>query len=166
VPLLVAACATTQGASAPETPYVPTGEVVLRNRTASFDATRVRSPYMNLSRRSDGSWGGVIKEYPVDFSVTDTRISGVNFSMTREESEGRHLIITGQFQGRIFRFEFDTQRALIRAPTTSATFEGMKAADGVVRYGPMGNLELRGEAASARPPWPQIGLALVGGTVQ
>ena len=143
------------------TEFKATGEVLLYNRTVSFDAYRVRSPKCNLSRRTDGSWGGVLTERPIDVSVTDTRISGVELMLTREKSEGNKLVITGQFQGRIYRFELDDNRALIRGPANSFTLDGRQVGPQQTTYGPQGNLQLRGEAGSENPPWPQIGFALM-----
>ncbi len=142
--------------------YKPTGEVMMRNRGASFDAVRVRAPHCNLSKRTDGSWAGTLNEKVIDVSVTETRISGVDFTLTRENSEGRHMVITGQFDGKIYRFEFDERHALIRAPgAMNFNFDGLTVEGTTVRYGPMGNFELRGEAGSTNPPWPQLGFALL-----
>lgn len=143
------------------TEFKATGEVLLYNRTVAFDAYRVRSPKCNLSRRTDGSWGGTLSERPIDVSVTDTRISGVEFMLTREQSEGNKMVITGQFQGRIYRFELDDNQALIRAPNNSFTLQGRQVSPTQTTYGPQGNLQLRGEAGSENPPWPQIGFALM-----
>ena len=167
LPLIVAAVALsacnfpTVMPEALNTEFKATGEVLLYNRTASFDAYRVRSPKCNLSRRTDGSWGGMMTDRPLDVSVTDTRISGVEFMLTREKSEGNHTVITGQFQGRIYRFEFDDGQALIRAPNNSITLLGRQVGPQQTTYGPQGNLQLRGEAGGENPPWPQIGFALM-----
>ncbi len=146
---------------AKNTEFKPTGEVLLYNRTASFDAYRVRSPKCNLSKRTDGSWAGVLIERPIDVTVTDKRITGVEFMLTREQSEGNHTVITGQMQGRIYRFEFDDTRAIIRAPNASFTLDGRQVGPTQTTYGPQGNLQLRGEAGSENPPWPQLGFALM-----
>jgi hypothetical protein len=143
------------------TEFKATGEVLLYNRTASFDAYRVRSPKCNLSKRTDGSWGGVLAERPVDVSVTDTRISGVELMLTREKSEGNRVVITGQFQGRIYRFELDENRVILRAPNNAYTLDGRQVGPQQTTYGPRGDLQLRGEAGSDNPPWPQIGFALM-----
>lgn len=143
------------------TEFKATGEVLLYNRTAAFDAYRVRSPKCNLSKRTDGSWGGVLAERPVDVSVTDRRISGVELMMTRELSDENKLVITGQFQGRIYRFEFDDQRAIMRAPNMAFTLDGKQVAPHQITYGPQGNLQLKGEAGTDSPPWPQIAFALM-----
>jgi hypothetical protein len=141
--------------------YVPLGEVMFRDRGASFDAVRVRSPKCNLAKRTDGSWGGTFADRALDVTVTETTIRGVEFMLTREDSKPGHAIITGQFQGRIYRFELDENQALVRTATTSLTFPGRLIAENVVKYGPMQNLELRGEAGNENPPWPQLGFALM-----
>ena len=141
--------------------FKPTGEVLLYNRTVSFDSVRVRSPVINLAKRTDGSWGGTFINHPVDVSVTDSRISGVNFLMTREASEGNKTVITGQFQGRIYRFELDPEQVMIRSPAQSMTFPGRQVSANLTTYGPMGNLQLKGEAGGESPPWPQIAFALM-----
>jgi hypothetical protein len=143
------------------TEFKPTGEILLYNRSASWDAYRVRSPKCNLARRTDGSWGGVMVERPVDVSVTDRRISGVDLMLTRELSDDNKLVITGQFQGRIYRFELGEQRALFRAPNNAFTLDGRTPGEEMTTYGPRGDLQLKGEAGSDDPPWPQIGFALM-----
>lgn len=143
------------------TEFKPTGEVLLYNRTVSFDAVRVRSPICNLAKRTDGSWGGTLNAAPLDVSVTENRVSGVNFSITREMSEGNKQVYTAQFQGRIYRFELDGEQAMIRAPSKSMTLPGRQVGNNQTTYGPMGNLQLRGEAGTETPPWPQFAFALM-----
>jgi hypothetical protein len=143
------------------TEFKPTGEVLAYNRTVSFDQVRVRSPHCNLAKRTDGSWGGTFNERALDVSVTDDRVRGVEFNLTREMSEGNKLVITGQFQGRIYRFELDDKQALIRGPSQSMTYPGRQVTPTETVYGPMGNLRLKGEAGGETPPWPQIGFALM-----
>ena len=143
------------------TEFKPTGEVILYNRTASWDAYRVRSPKCNLARRTDGSWGGVMVERALDVSVTDTRISGVEFMLTKQMSDDNKLVITGQFQGRIYRFEFDDKRAIFRAPNNAFTLDGRTPGEKMTTYGPRGDLQMKGEAAHDTLPWPQIGFALM-----
>ena len=141
--------------------FKPTGELLLYNRTASFDAYRVRSSKCNLVRRTDGSWAGTLAERPIDVSVTDRRLSGVELMLTRELSGGNKTVITGQFQGRIYRFEFDEQRALFRGPNVAFTLDGRQVSPTQTTYGPQGNLQLRGEAGGENAPWPQMGFALI-----
>jgi hypothetical protein len=143
------------------TEFKPKGEVIAYGRTVSFDEVRVRSPHCNLSKRTDGSWGGTFNERALDVSVTGDRVRGVEFTLSREMSEANKLVITGQFQGRIYRFELDDKQALIRGPSASMTFPGRQVSPAGAVYGPMGNLQLKGEAGSDMPPWPQIGFALM-----
>ena len=143
------------------TEFKPTGEVLLYNRTASFDAYRVRSVKCSISKRTDGSWGGVLAERAIDVSVTPTRISGVDLLLARDTSDPAKIVYTGQFQGRIFRFELDDKRAILRAPSLSFSLDGKQTGPKQTTYGPQGNLQLRGEAADENPPWPQLGLALM-----
>jgi hypothetical protein len=141
--------------------FKPTGEVLLYSRTVSFDAVRVRSPDLNMTKRTDGSWGGILENQAVDVSVTENKITGVNFLLTREMSDGKRTVITGQFQGRIYRFEFDENEIMFRAPSKSMTYPGRQVAKDQTTYGPRGDVQLRGEAGSENPPWPQIAFALL-----
>jgi hypothetical protein len=141
--------------------YKSSGEVIAYGRTSSFDAYRVRSTQCNLAKRTDGSWGGTFSDRPLDVSVDDAHARGVDFNLNREDSKPGSLIVTGQFQGRIFRFEMNATQVLVRTPTTSLTYPGRVVGENVVKYGPMQNLELRGEASIEAPPWPQIGFALM-----
>jgi hypothetical protein len=143
------------------TEYVPLGEVNFRRHSASFDAVRVRSVNCNLAKRTDGSWGGTFDNRPLDVSVTDTHIRGVDFVMSRADSKPGHTIITGQFQGRIYRFEFADDEALVRTATGSLNFPQRLVGEQVVRYGSLKELELRGEAGNEVPPWPQLVFALM-----
>jgi hypothetical protein len=143
------------------TEFRPTGTMQMYNRTASFDAVRVRSPKANMSKRTDGSWGGTIEGFAVDVSVTDTMVRGVNLLLTREESTLNHIVITGQFQGRIYRFELDENLALIRTNRTSLTFKTRGPVENGIAYGPLKNLVLQGDAAAESPPWPQFAFALM-----
>ncbi len=150
-----------RAAALPEAEFKPTGEVSLYDRTISFDSTRVRSAQCNMTQRSDGSWGGVLDQRPLDVSVTPTRITGVDFNLTRDTSQPGKFVITGQFQGRIYRFELDDQQAMIRAPSKSLTLPGRLVGENQTSYGAQANLQLRGEAGAENPPWPQIAFALV-----
>ena len=141
---------------APADAYVSTGEVSFMGGGASFDANRVVGPRVNLSRRADGSWGGVLMDQPVDLSVSPGRVSGVNLTLAITQGPGG-TVITGQWQGRILRFELGPEGALIRTPTRSFTL----VRHGPNAFGPMGELSLTGEAALPEPPMPQLALALV-----
>ena len=141
--------------------FKPTGEVSMRGRTASFDAWRVRAPNCNLSKRTDGSWGGTFQERALDVSVTEKQIRGVEMTMTHEHTSDGKEIITGQFLGKLARFELDGEKVLIRTQGTSATLHGRVAGEQVVSYGALHELELRGEAGAPNPPWPQLAFALM-----
>lgn len=161
--VVLGGCAGMFPATVPEAAgeYKPTGEVHAYDATATFDAVRVRAPRCNLTKRTDGSWGGTLGDRGVDVSVDDAHIRGAELLLTREESTANHTIITGQFQGRIFRFEMDESKAIVRTPTKSTTYQGRFVSEGVTKYGPQGDMELRGEAGLEKAPWPQIAFALM-----
>lgn len=162
VALLLCSCSfPTVMPEALNTEFKPTGEVLVYNRTVSFDAVRVRSPECNLSKRTDGSWGGTLNQRPLDVNVYGEKVRGVDFTMTREQSDANHLVITGQFQGRIYRFELDDQKAIIRGPSASMNYPGRQVSPNQTTYGGQGNFQLRGEAGAENPPWPQIGFAFM-----
>ena len=145
------------------TDYKATGEIIAYGASASFDDYRVRSVYCNLSKRTDGSWGGTFgdQQRPLDVSVDEAHVRGVDFNMNREDSKPGSLIITGQFQGRIFRFEMDSTQVVVRTSAKSLTYPGRVVGEDVVKYGPMQDLQLKGEAGKESPPWPQFGFALM-----
>ncbi len=146
---------------ATSTEYKPTGEVQAYDQSASFDAVRVRGVKVNLSKRTDGSWGGTVADRPVDVSVDEGHVRGVDFIVSREETNGSHNVITGQFQGRTLRFEWDENQAIIRTGSKSLTYPGRVVAERVTKYGPRAEFELRGDAGLERAPWPQIAFALI-----
>ncbi len=157
--LLLSACAIfPQPLPETQTEFVATGEVQLHSQGAAFDAVRIRKPSANLSKRTDGSWGGVMGGQAIDVAVTPKRVSGVNLTLVLEESGGpKGTVITGQFQGNIVRFEIGPNQALIRTANRSTTL----TASGPGTYGPRGELELKGEASLPEPPWPQFALAML-----
>ncbi len=151
-------CVTAQPLPETLTEFVPTGEIVLGTKGASFDAVRVRKPNVNLTKRSDGTWGGVMAGTGIDVSVTPKRVTGVGITLVLEESGGeKGTVITGQWQGNTVRFEINSERALIRTGKFSTTLDR----SGENTYGARGEMELKGEAALNDPPWPQFGLALL-----
>lgn len=143
--------------------YKPTGEILLGNRSANFDAVRVRSPRCNLARRTDGSWAGTFDTRPVDVNVYENRLAGIGVQLTKSLENGK-LVITGQVEGRIVRFELDDQRALIRTASGSITLDGRVVGEDLTTYGPRGELQLKGEAGRDVPPWPQFAFALLAAT--
>lgn len=158
--LLMTGCATTASGPAMPQEYKPTGEVVMVRNSATFDDWRVMNPQCNLRKRGDGSWAGTLLGQTIDVSVTENRISGVGLMFTREVKDGR-LIITGQFNGQILRVELDQDSAMIRMPGQSYTFNGHLEGDGLRAWGPNNELQLKGAASQASPPWPQIAFALL-----
>ena len=155
---LLTGCATMAPLPETQTEFVPTGEITLSSMGAAFDSVRVRKPNVNLTKRADGSWGGVLGTSGIDVSVTPKRVTGVGLTLVLEESGGeKGTIITGQWQGNIVRFEFGPDQALIRTSKFNATM----ARSSPTTFGPRGELQLKGEAALAEPPWPQFALALL-----
>ena len=144
------------------TEFKPTGGINVRDRSATFDQYRVRGPRINLARRTDGSWGGTVKEQPIDVTVDENTIRGVDLLLNRSDSKPGHVVITGQFQGSIMRFEFDEKEAKVRSGSLSNSFAGRVEKDGVTKYGPSGPFVLTGEAGTMPPTWPQVGFALLG----
>jgi len=160
--LSLSACALPQ--TVPEalsTEYSPSGNIQLFNSGASFDAVRVRSPYANISKRTDGTWAGTLRETFIDVSVTDTHVRGANMLLTRGDSTAGHYVVTGQVNGRIVRFELDQEKAMIRTTTFSTTLTPRTLQADAAAYGGQSELQLRGQAALIDPPWPQMALALV-----
>lgn len=140
--------------------YKPTGEILLGVRSANFDAVRVRSPRCNLARRSDGSWAGTFDSRPIDVTVSENRVVGTGLQLTRTNEDGK-LVITGQLEGRIVRFELDDDKVLFRTPASAITLQGRTLGEGLTTYGGRGELQLRGEAGLDNPPWPQFAFALL-----
>ena len=81
--------------------------------------------------------------------------------MTREETRKGHIVITGQFIGKIARFEIDSEQVMVRTASVSKTLPGRIITPGGTAYGPLHELELRGEAGLENPPWPQFAFALL-----
>jgi hypothetical protein len=161
--LCLAGCATVPPLPETLTEFVPTGEVRYGSHGAAFDAVRVRKPNVNLTKRADGSWGGVLGSssrgaFGIDATVTPKRVTGVGLTLVLAESDAeKGTVITGQWQGNMVRFEIGPEQALIRTPGHSITL----TRSGPTTYGARGELELTGDAALAEPPWPQFGFALL-----
>lgn len=146
---------------AKNTEFVPKGEVRLHDRGASFDDVRVRSPLMNLSKLTDGSWAGTFDGQAIDVSVEGDTIRGVNIMLSRAESSPGKFVVTGQFIGLIYRFELDSDKALVRAPNNSYTLNGRLISENRTVYGPTQELTLIGQAGAESPPWPQFAFAMI-----
>jgi hypothetical protein len=141
--------------------YKASGEVQMNRFGSTFDAVRVRSPRCNLAKRTDGSWGGQMDNRPIDVSVEGDKIRGVDIMMDKLESTPDKLIVTGQFRGKIYRFELSNEQALIRTPKVSLTLKGRQVEGETTSYGPLKELTLKGDAGLTTPPWPQIAFALL-----
>jgi hypothetical protein len=74
--------------AAPEAPFVADGEVDYNRGSASYDATRVRGPSVNMSVTKDGRWGGNLLTKDVMLEIKPDRISGagVNLVVKRDAS--------------------------------------------------------------------------------
>lgn len=141
--------------------YEATGAIQLRSFGATFDQYRVRSPTANLAARTDGSWAGTLSGRAIDVSVDESSVRGVDLVLSRADSTPTMTVITGQFQGKMLRFEFDDKGARIRTPRFSNTYHGRFPKDGAMNYGQGGEVSLTGQAGIASPPWPQFALALL-----
>jgi hypothetical protein len=155
---VLSGCAAMFPSSVPEaaTEYKPTGELNFYDKSASFDAWRVRAVNANITKRTDGSWGGVLRDEPLDVSVTPDSLTGAIIKLVREDTADGY-IITGQINGAIVRYEVLKDKLLIRTGRQSFTL-GRKDANS---FGGKGEFTMSGEAANPEVPWPQVGLALL-----
>jgi hypothetical protein len=137
---------------------IPTGEVLFSaGSSASFDGARVSSPEMSLSRRTDGSWGGIFQGQPFDVSVTPIAARGVGVVLTLEDDGAGVMKIIGQWHGRTVRYELAADHIAIRSHSHSFDL----SRDALSASGREGELKLKGQAGEPHPPWPQIGFALL-----
>ena len=134
----------------------PTGEIRLRGGSASFNATRVFGPKVNVTRRSDGSWGGTLFDHALDVSVRGNTISGAYEKLYIEELPNG-VNIDGLWREQMIHFVVSKDQFLVNTPMLS--FSVYRTADGV--YGAREDVKLIGEAANLHPPMPQFALALV-----
>jgi len=84
--------------------FEPTGEIFTRLSHVKFDDRQVIGPRVSMSRRSDGTWGGWLRGRPLDFSVTETAIQGVNLSLTIERTQD-YLVLRGYYEGQPIHVE-------------------------------------------------------------
>jgi len=158
--LALAACSTGSAsggaASDSKADFTPTGQVNGYLSNASFDATHVVGPKINASLRSDGTWGGTIgtEGRALFHTFKDGTLTGPDLTMTITKA-GAVLTITGQFQGRILRFEISPTSLKVRTDTRSLDFAG----DGAGNYQGPKTVTLTGEAV-ALPPTVPFALAL------
>ena len=150
-------CALPQVVPEAQGEFTAAGEVQFYSRSASFDSSRVRSTRMNLAKRTDGSWAGTFLDQPVDVSVTPDKIRGVNLTISLEDVGDKGFLITGQWQGRILRYELRPEMFIARTPNQSVSLNRKTENS----YGPNGELELRGQANDEPLHWPQMAFALM-----
>ena len=149
---LLLGCATT---SAPAKPFVAQGGISSTFGTASFDHDEVRGPHIDLTSRGDGSWGGTFGDGAVDVTDHGERVVGNGMMVSIDQSDANKLVITGQANNRIFRFEVSADQLLVRTDSTSFTSP---------RTGPgeYGVVTFHGDAAKPNPPEPQFAFTLIG----
>ncbi|HXX32411.1 MAG TPA: hypothetical protein VEJ89_17040 [Myxococcaceae bacterium] len=148
-------CAGTE--TAPTADFVPTGAVSGYWGNATFNATRVVGPKVNATLRGDGTWGGTIgsENKALFHTFKDGTLNGPDFLLNISKT-GDELTITGQFQGRILRFEANPTKLRVRTDTRSLDYVG----DGKGVYQGATTLTLSGDAVSL-PPTVPFALALV-----
>lgn len=159
-------------------PFEATGEVRFRvtggiTTGASYNATRVVGPAVNMTQREDGSWAGDLLSENLDLrAIADEkslRAEGSFFTLVQRISNGK-TEIEGQFKGVRFRATVDAKRVKARFGDCSLDVEKK----GTVYRGDIGCvvpgeslpqtgravLDLMGDAVE-RVPFPQLGLALM-----
>lgn len=150
--LVLGGCATTP--SKPPTPFVATGSINSRIGSASFDADAVAGPKIQVRNVDGDNWRGTLRDTTVDVSAQPGHIGGVNLTMAIDQ-EPNDLVITGQLNGRIFRFELTPDRLRVRTDTRS---------DDLPRTGAneYDQVNFTGDAVEGKRPEPQFAFALVG----
>jgi hypothetical protein len=109
-PLLLAACATSQGLPLPmSTPsgpkaieFVATGEFRSSiGESAAFDEWRVVGPLVNLARKADGSWDGTAgpKQSGVHFDVKPGALMGPTLSLGIQKTADGYIEVGGLYFG-------------------------------------------------------------------
>lgn len=129
------------------------GEIASSVGGATWDTNHVTGLKADLVRRPDGSWGGTLGKNVIDVTVYPDRIVGANCSLAISQ-EGKKLIIFGQVNADIVRFEIDDQQLLIRTPNHSITQP--RSATNM-----FGDITFSGDAILENPPEPQFAFALV-----
>jgi hypothetical protein len=159
-------------------PFDATGEVRLRltggqTASAAFNGTRVVGPVVNVTRREDGTWGGDLLGENLDLRLVegkDLKATGINFLLVQRQS-GETTEVEGLFNGVRFRATLDAKSLTAKFGNCSMDLvrkggvyrgnvgcivanQSLPQTDRVV-------LEFMGEAGATRPPFPQLGIALV-----
>ncbi len=145
----------------PREPFVATGEVLTRDRSAAFDDWRVVGPNVNLTRRPDGSWAGSLAGENVDVRPQDGALvgSGAQLYFVRW---GDDLMVRGTLGVRSIAVRvalgpgLPTRGGIVGAWAQTSGDCTEKASKEIA------GIEFRGVAANlAHPVMPQLGLALV-----
>jgi hypothetical protein len=172
LPVLGAAAALLAGS--PALALDPLGEVTLvvggSGTSAGFDDEHVVGPLVNMTRTQDGDWAGDLVGQNLDLSFEGGRTQAPNFTIAYGKT-GDRLEVEGLVEGMRVRVTLDPKRATGRFGDCS--FDLKRTATGVFRgtfgclpsHAPpttgIGELTLRGKAADADAPEPQLALALL-----
>jgi hypothetical protein len=138
--------------------YVPTGEVVVGGRGATFSDWRVAGPTVNLTRDADGSWRGSILGQSVVLKPSPGKLygSGADLNFVRW---GDYIMVQGNLSGQEFQIRY--------LPGPGAPTKGGKICQATPRALDCSNANaggaaaLAGQAALPNAPMPQLGLALI-----
>jgi hypothetical protein len=139
--------------------YVPTGEVIVRGRGATFSDWRVAGPTVNLTRAEDGSWSGSLLGRNVSLKPGPGRLTGPGGDL-QFLRWGDYVYVRGNLSGREVDVRFK--------PGAGFAVRGGKVCEAAVAtvdcaasVNASGGAELLGQAAAAEAPMPQFGLALL-----
>jgi hypothetical protein len=162
--MLWLACAEGASGSGSASPdFQPTGGIRVASGNGSrFNAVQVVGPKVQLSQRSDGSWGGIIvtsgaSRTPIDATFQGGMFTGANIRLSIQR-EGGLTKIYGSVNDRIMRIEVSATEIRVFTGARSETY--VKLA-GPGEYGGAQSLTLEGEAQQA-PPTPAFALAMIG----
>lgn len=149
-------------------PFEPTGGVKRYGGTATFDAVRVRGPGVEMTKRTDGTWGGRLQAWEFEVSVHGNTISGVETRNLRQVTQGgfsmvnsgdeQDVVVDGVIDHYRYHFEVHPDRFVVGEGARQRVL--MRNDDGT--YGPDHNVVLGGDAGGGLPPWPQIAFAMIG----
>jgi hypothetical protein len=149
----------------PGAEFLATGEVLTRDRSASFDDWRVVGPQVNIVRRDDGTWAGTLLGQnliarPGPGSLSG---SGVNLHFVRW---GGDIVVRGTLGTRSVNVRVRPGPGLQTPSGMFCRFQGnfIDCEKEPASVDP--GAELRGQAARLdEPVMPQLGIALVAVTV-
>ena len=148
-------CATSSGSTATSADAPLTGEIKCAFSGSSFGPTRVVGPKVNMTQRSDGTWGGTMGDQPIDADYKNGKLSGGPNLTLVISKVGDKTVITGQFKNRILRYEISEAGLMIRTDVRSVDYP--KSSPGT--YGYAGEVKFLGEAEKA-PLTPAFALAV------